>query len=52
MKAFLAQNLGQMQDAVPDLKERVALWKVLRKQDALQAASSGDSRSLSARRTT
>merc|ERR1712023_221304 len=40
VKAFLAET----QAAVPDLKERVALWKVLRKQDALQAVSSGDSR--------
>merc|ERR1711988_1552085 len=40
VKAFLAEMHG----SVPDLKERIALWKTLRKQDALAAAASGDAR--------
>lgn len=40
VNAFLADTA----QAVPDLKERVALWGTLRKQDALEAISTGDSR--------
>ena len=40
VKAFLAET----QVSVPDLKQRVALWQTLRKQDALAAVSSGDAR--------
>ena len=40
VKAFLAET----QASVPELKQRVALWQTLRKQDALAAVSSGDAR--------
>ena len=40
VKAFLAET----HVSVPDLKQRVALWQTLRKQDALAAVSSGDAR--------
>ena len=40
VKAFLESTEG----AVPALEARVALWNVLRKQDALQAVSSGPAR--------
>merc|ERR1719248_50917 len=37
VRAFLAST----EKSVPDLKERIALWNVLRKQDALAAVSAG-----------
>merc|ERR1719284_2076414 len=40
VKAFLAQT----EESVPDLNARIGLWNVLRKQDALQAVSSGPAR--------
>merc|ERR1712196_387495 len=40
VKAFL----GTTEGSVPALEARVALWNVLRKQDALQAVSSGPAR--------
>merc|ERR1712022_111535 len=40
VKAFLAETAA----SVPDLKARIALWQTLRKQDALEAVSSGPAR--------
>merc|ERR1712188_197698 len=40
VKAFLEKTA----DSVPALEQRVALWNVLRKQDALKAVSSGPAR--------
>merc|ERR1711977_125762 len=40
VKAFLEKT----QESVPTLEQRVALWNVLRKQDALKAVSSGPAR--------
>merc|ERR1719230_1660185 len=40
VKAFLATT----EERVPSLDARVALWNTLRKQDALQAVSSGPAR--------
>ena len=36
--------LDKTQDSVPSLEARIALWNVLRKQDALKAVSSGPAR--------
>ena len=40
VKAFLTQT----EESVPGLEPRIALWNTLRKQDALQAVSSGPAR--------
>jgi len=36
--------MESMKDTVPDLKQRIGLWNVLRKKDAVQAVANGNSR--------
>ena len=40
VRAFLAETARD----VPELKQRIAIWHTLRKQDALEAVSAGDAR--------